>query len=144
MALFCQVKFKNNTSNVRIVRTLAVFTFDDGTKKSDPPSGEPGEVDIGPGEAGYRFSRVDKCTKDVFMFMVWTNGSGGDYAGNPGADSCWTEVGLNLSPARAVLKSTEKPEPYVEITKFDPKTGNQVVVSGDLPEEFKSLLEKEC
>lgn len=142
MALFCQVKFKNNTSNNRIVRTLAVFTFDDGSKKSDPPNGEPGEVDIGPEEAGYRFSRVDKCAKDVYMFMVWTNGSGGDSAGDAGADYCWIEPGLELNPVRAVLKSTEKSEPHVEITKFNFKTGNQVAVSGDMPEEFKSLLKK--
>ena len=142
MSLFCQVKFKNNTSNNRIVRTLAAFTFDDGSTKSDPPNGEPGEVDIGPGEAGYRFSRVDKCTTAVFIFMVWTNGSGGDNV-SPASGYCLIETGLNLNPVKAVLKNTEKSAPYAEITKFDPKTGNQVVVSGELPEEFKYLLEQD-
>ncbi|MEL4895083.1 hypothetical protein [Crocosphaera sp. Alani8] len=136
-----RVRFRNNTTNARIIRTLATFTYSDGSKTSDPSDGRPGSVNIGPGEDGYRFSRpASACSQEVFMFLVWDGGSGGDTA-NAGDGYCLTLTGLELNPALKVSESNSSDNFYT-ITKLDPDTGNQVPIDGEIPEEFKPLLKE--
>lgn len=98
----CQVKFLNS-SPVRIVRTLAVFTYDDGTTSSDPPSGEPGEVNIGPSEAGYRFSQ-DKCVTSVYAFVLTDTAGSVDSSQSAPSGYCLIAPVFELVPRTAVAK----------------------------------------
>lgn len=120
----CRVKFLNSTPSETITRTLATFTYGDGSKSSDPANGEPGEVNIGPGGAGYRYSKDNaSCVKDVWMFMVWGNGSGGDGTGDAGGGYCWTEVGLELGVNARVKQGDESAAARYALYQVDPATG---------------------
>jgi hypothetical protein len=100
----CQAKFLNSAQGTTITATLCTFTYDDGSHSSNPANGEPGDVNIGFGEAGYRFSQ-DKCVVSCYAFIVTDNAGTFDSTANVPAGYCLIAPVFELQPKTAVSKA---------------------------------------
>jgi hypothetical protein len=137
----CQAKFLNSTPSSTIIRTMATFTYNKNPRdtSSDPSSG-PGEVNIGPGEAGYRFSRNDNdCVTSVYAVVV-TNNAGAFEATAPAPDGyCLIAPLFELRPKPSIAKDTKEPGPHLWLLgeSFEPeKPGEKIILSEKSKPEY--------
>ena len=115
----CQVKILNSTPATTIVKTIAFFS--DGN--NDPASGMPGDVSIGPGEAGYRYSYSDDtCITSVEVLIVTDNAGSFSATQTAPANYCLVAPLFELAPQTAIKKGAKKKGPNLVILgETDPK-----------------------
>jgi hypothetical protein len=100
----CRAKILNSAQGTTITKTLCTFTYDDGSTSSDPSNGDPGDVNIGFGDAGYRYSQ-DKCVVSCYCFILTDNAGSLDSTANAPSGYCLIAPQFELTPKTAVSKA---------------------------------------